>query len=145
VPGTNTHPSAWPEARSGTPAIFAPYTWDLLASLGTQNEALVQVEACFGSSQGDVNSVCSMPSDVQLTASAVGDSYATSAVGPGQVSLLTGDYALSATDATVPTYSGALSIGRTFTTLVLARDLQPPAEIPRLHLGRLIAIHPDSP
>jgi RHS repeat-associated protein len=117
VPGTTTHPPAWPATRYGSPAVFDPYTWDMLASLGSPNDALIQVEACFGSAQNDANPVCSMPSDVQFAAHAFGDSFATSAVGPGQLSLLTGDYALSATDATVPTYHGSLSIGRTFTTL----------------------------
>ena len=120
VPGTNTHP-AWPVQRSGSPAVFAPYTWDVGATLN-HGDQLVQVQACFGSSASDPNPVCSMASTVQLASHALGDSYAVEAVGPGSVSLLTGDYQVSAADVSVPTYQGSLSIGRSLSTLAPAGE-----------------------
>jgi len=116
VPGTSTHPAGWPVAKSGSPAVFARYTWDAGATL-SHGDQLLQVQACFGSSATDPSPVCSMASTVQLATHAFGDSYATDSVGPGVVSLLTGDFQVSASDVAVPTYQGSLSIGRSLTTL----------------------------
>jgi RHS repeat-associated protein len=121
IPGTTTHPASWPVVKSGSPAVFAPYTWDVGATLN-QGDQLVQVQACFGSSASDPSPVCSMASTVQLATHAFGDSYATDAVGPGSLSLLTGDYQVSAADVSVPTYQGSLSIGRSLTSLAPAGE-----------------------
>ncbi len=117
VPGTSTHPSAWPVSRSGSTQPFDPYTWDLGGTLASTADALVQVEACFGTSSTDPNPACTMPSNVTYSQASFGASFATDQVGPGTVSLLTGDYELSATDVNVASYQGPLSIGRTATTL----------------------------
>lgn len=119
IPGTTTQPSGWPVQKSGNPAVFTRYTWDAGATLN-HGDQLFQVRACFGSSATDPSPVCSMASTVQLATHAFGDSYATGSVGPGSLSLLTGDYQVSATDVSVPTYQGSLSIGRSFTTLAPA-------------------------
>jgi hypothetical protein len=116
VQGTTTRPGGWPVQKSGSPAVFPTYTWDAGATLHHGDE-LVQVQACYGSSATDPSPVCSMASTVQLATHAFGDSYATEAVGPGSLSLLTGDYQVSAADVSVPTYQGSLSIGRSLTTL----------------------------
>ncbi|MDQ2837803.1 MAG: hypothetical protein M3Y89_10365 [Actinomycetota bacterium] len=116
VPGTTTHPSGWPVASSGSPLTFAPYTWDAGASL-SHGDQLFQVQVCLGTTSTDPSPACSMASTVQLATHSFGASYATTSVGPGSVSLLTGDYQLSASDVSVPTYQGSLSIGRSFTTL----------------------------
>ena len=121
VPGTSTHPAGWPVQKSGSPAAFAPYTWDAGATLN-HGDQLFQVKACYGSSSTDPAPVCSIASTVQLATHSFGDSYATDAVGPGSVSLLTGDYQLNASDVSVPTYQGSLSIGRSFTTLTPAGE-----------------------
>ncbi len=116
VQGTTTHPGGWPVQRTGSPAAFPTYTWDAGVTLQHGDE-LVQVHACYGSSATDPSPVCSMASTVQLATHAFGDSYATEAVGPGSLSLLTGDYQVSASDVSVPSYQGSLSIGRSLTTL----------------------------
>lgn len=126
VPGTNTHPASWPVTKSGSPAAFAPYTWDIGTTLN-HDDQLVQVQACFGSSATDPSPVCSMASTVQLASHAFGDSYATDAVGPGSLSLLTGDYQVSAADVSVPTYQGSLSIGRSLSTLAPVNTERPDA------------------
>lgn len=115
VPGTMTHPTGWPVSRPAGGA-FDSYTWDLGATVN-HGDQLVQVQACFGSSATDASPVCSMPSNVQLATHAFGDSYATTDVGPGTLAQLTGDFQVSATDVSVPSYRGTLSIGRTLTTL----------------------------
>ncbi|MGI8665151.1 MAG: RHS repeat-associated core domain-containing protein [Jatrophihabitans sp.] len=121
VPGTTTHPTGWPVQKSGSPAVFAPFTWDAGATLG-HGDQLFQVQACFGATASDPSPVCSMASTVQLATHSFGDSYATDSVGSGSVSLLTGDYQVSANDVSVPTYRGSLSIGRSFTTLAPAGE-----------------------
>src|SRR5262249_39670725 len=60
---------------------------------------------------------CAPSHTLQLTRHAFADAAATEQVGPGTVALLTGDYAVSATDVSMPTYTGSLTVGRTFTTL----------------------------
>ncbi len=117
VPGTSTHPSAWPVSRSSSTQPFDPYTWDLGDTLGSTADALVQVEACFGTTSTDANPACTMPSNVTYSQASFGDSFATDQVGPGTVSLLTGDFELGTTDVKIASYQGSLSIGRTATTL----------------------------
>ena len=115
VPGTITHPSSWPVTRNAAGG-FDPYTWDLGVTVA-HGDKLVQVQACLGTSATDANPLCSMPTNVQLASHAFGDSYATTSVGPGTLALLTGDYSISATDVSVASYRGSLSLGRTLTTL----------------------------
>lgn len=110
--GTTTPVNSWPQSWGGGTNQF---TWNMASTVPT--DGLVQVEACFTTNQSGGPPVCSMPNNVQLTTHAFSDSDATAKVGPGTVALLTGDYAVSATDASVPTYRGALTFGRTFTTL----------------------------
>ena len=111
LPGTSTHPSAWPVQRSA--GVLPPLVWDVAATAGP--DGLVQLQACLGTSAADPAPVCTAGRNVQLSR-AVG-SYATSAAGPGTVSLLTGDVSVSESDVDVPSYNGSLSIGRTLTTL----------------------------
>ena len=118
--GTSTNPS-WPVQKNGS--AFDRYTWDLGNTLSHPSlAALVQVEACYGSSQTDTNLACTMPTNVTYSQSAFGDSDATAQVGPGSVALLTGDYAIAANDVTVTGYSGSLGLGRTLTTLAPAAN-----------------------
>ncbi|WP_255648979.1 DNRLRE domain-containing protein [Frankia sp. ArI3] len=115
VAGTSTHPS-WPMARNGS-GLFDRLTWDLAATMTTAGAAdgPVQVQACF---RDAANTVTCVPAHtIQYTRHAFADAEATHAVGPGSVALLTGDYAVSATDASMPSYTGDITVGRTFTTL----------------------------
>jgi RHS repeat-associated protein len=90
--------------------------WNMLSTMS--QDGLVQVYGCFYASQARASASCSSPANnVQLTTHAFGASNATRTVGLGTVALLTGDYAVSATDVSVPSYQGSLSVGRTFTTL----------------------------
>ena len=117
VPGSGTKLAGWPVSHNAG-GTFDPYTWDLAATVGGGDQ-LVQVEACYGTAATDppASLVCSMPANVQLAAHAFGDSYSTTDLGPGTVAELTGDFQVSATDVTVGSYLGSLTVGRTLTTL----------------------------
>jgi RHS repeat-associated protein len=104
--GTNVY--SWP-VSTGT-----SLTWDMESSVA--NDGLVQVEACYGTTSSSP-SICTSMDNVQLSTHAFSPSDATAKVGPGTAALLTGDYAVSATDVNVPTYLGSLTVGRTLTTL----------------------------
>jgi RHS repeat-associated protein len=108
VSGTGADVNAWPVASS------ASLSWNMASTVGA--DGLVQVEACFGTSSSSP-SICTSAHSVQLATHAFAESDATQQVGPGTVALLTGDYAVSATDVNVPSYQGSLTLGRTFTTL----------------------------
>ena len=117
--GQGNHPAAAVIAKSG--GAFPAYTWnvrDTLAALAGNNgvapDALIQVEACYRS---DPNAAGSCGGLVNVDFSQAGLGSATTSVGPGTVSETTGDYEISATDASVTAPLGGLSVGRTLTTL----------------------------
>lgn len=117
VPGTNSNVS-WPVAADSSGNVSA-LNWKMAQTVRNAGggDGLYQVEACFFVNSTDSSpTVCSGPAGVQLAAHAFGASYATEKVGPGQVSLLTGDFQASATDVSVPSATGSLSIGRSITT-----------------------------
>lgn len=117
------------QATSTNPPTFSPYTWNIAQTLANADAAaspvtnyatagaLLQVEACFGTSATDTAPVCSMPSSVTYDPSAFGDAKDTTTVGPGSLSLLTGDFEVSSTDADAASSLDSLSVGRTLTTL----------------------------
>ncbi|WP_243407460.1 DNRLRE domain-containing protein [Frankia canadensis] len=112
--GTTTHPS-WPMNRNGS-GLFDRLTWDVATTLtASATDGPLQVQACFRDASNTVS--CAPAHTVQYARHAFADAEATQQVGPGSVALLTGDYAVSATDATLPAYTGDLTVGRTFTTL----------------------------
>src|SRR5260370_29869994 len=126
-PTSQRSPTARPRraGRCATPAAQSTPTpgtsaTTLLGVTGSAAPGLVQIEACFGTSASDSSPVCTMPSDIQFDQSAFGDSYATASAGPGGVALLTGDYSISAVDASVTSYLGGMSVGRSLTTLAPA-------------------------
>lgn len=115
VPGTTTHPSSWPVQRTSA-GQFDRYTWDVAATVGN-TEGLIQIRACYGTSATDTAPVCSAPSNLQLATKTFGATFATRDIGPGTLSLLTGDYRVSESDVDIATPLGALTVGRDFTTL----------------------------
>jgi YD repeat-containing protein len=104
------NPTAWPAA------VGDSFVWNVRHTAST--DGVVQVRVCLSQNADGSSPVCpAAPVHVQLAAHAFGASYATSDVGPGSVSLLTGDFEVSATDVNVAAYNGSLSLGRTSTTL----------------------------
>ncbi|MEO9007542.1 MAG: hypothetical protein ABI401_10555 [Candidatus Dormibacter sp.] len=127
LPGTNNNPT-WPVAGD-TNGNFSALNWNLVNSVRSAggSDGLIQVEACFYSSQTQSltsPSACSPTHNVQLLSHAFGATYATEKVGPGAVSLLTGDYQVGATDASVPSAIGDLSVGRSITTIDPTAELR---------------------
>jgi len=114
VAGTTTSVSAWPQTRSDTAQDFGGLVWDVAKTLTAagQGDGPVQVKACFTAS--GATSECSAPASFTLERSGFGSSYATEPIGPGVVSLLTGDFSVTEEDATL----AGLGISRTHTSLV---------------------------
>jgi RHS repeat-associated protein len=104
-------PTSWPVSP-----IATSYVWNLANSM-TGTDGLAEVRACLYTTPTDPSPVCLNPNDVTLAANSFGDSQATSQVGPGTLSLLTGDFQVSATDVSVPSFNGTLTVGRSLTTL----------------------------
>ncbi|WP_370021698.1 DNRLRE domain-containing protein [Planotetraspora sp. GP83] len=111
-PGSSTPLSAWPWARTDVNADFPDLTWNAATTLAGRGDGPVEVRSCFiaGTEQ------CSAPVRFILERTAFGASYATSEIGPGAVALLTGDYSLTAEDAS----AFGLRISRGHTTLAPA-------------------------
>lgn len=108
--------SAWPQAGTATGAneSYSELDWNLAATIHAAGggDGPVQIEACFDN--GDpANPTCSAPITVTLAVSSFAASAATQPLGPGVVSLDTGDYETGATDAA----EAGMSIGRTATSL----------------------------
>ncbi|WP_277872761.1 DNRLRE domain-containing protein [Frankia sp. CcI49] len=128
IEGTSTHPT-WPASRNGS-GVFDRQNWNLpgtLSPLGGGADGPVQIRACFRTSANVVS--CTGARTVQFTRNAFGDSNADTKVGPGTLALLTGDYSLSATDASMPTYTGSLTVGRSTTTLTPPAATSGPAGV----------------
>jgi RHS repeat-associated protein len=121
APGSG-HPSGWPQP------IASSWTWNLAATAGGV-DGMVQVRACLMTSSSDPSPACQDPASVQLAAHAFGASYATDGVGPGTVSLATGDFSVSATDVDIASYLGSLSIARSLTTLAPAGETTGPTGV----------------
>lgn len=110
------NPATQPSVISG--GAFAPLTWDVAGTVtaaggSTATPTLVQVEACYANPAG--TQYCPAPWDITLTPSLASES--TTAVGPGVLSLASGDYTVSATDAAISSSLGGLSISRSADSL----------------------------
>ncbi|MET8141372.1 RHS repeat-associated core domain-containing protein [Sphaerisporangium sp. NPDC005288] len=116
----NTSIGTWPQVRSDTSHDFSALTWNLAKSLRQAGRGAgpIQIRACF--SGGSSAEECTQLITVTFEPGAFGSSYATADFGPGRVALLTGDYALSNTDASI----FGINVERTHTTL------QPPTTQP---------------
>jgi RHS repeat-associated protein len=110
-----------PGGGAVSPSSYGTYdssqvlTWKTINQAGS--DGLLQLRACFAVSTTAAPDVCSVASSLQVVRTTFGASYATRSFGPGTLSLLTGDFSTSATDASLATYGGALTVSRTTTTL----------------------------
>ncbi|MEV6985717.1 hypothetical protein AB0M95_31280 [Sphaerisporangium sp. NPDC051017] len=112
-PGDTTPVPAWPITRTDTAKPFAELSWNLAATLRAagRGDGPIQVRPCFVS--GTTVS-CATPRLVVYGSTGFSASHAVADVGPGTVSLLTGDFVVSARDGSV----AGFDIGRTHATLV---------------------------
>lgn len=98
--------SGWPVAMSG--GVTPTLVWNAANSLGTDGP--IEVRASFTGGQGGITDAVS----TTLDRKAFGSDYASAQVGPGTVNLVTGDYALSSTDMSIPAYGSDLTFGRSY-------------------------------
>ena len=115
--GSGTPISAWPGGTvTGSVSNYPTLNWNVAATLSAagKSEGAVQVRVVFNPSG---TSWTSAATTFVLAKTAFSGTAAQSSVGPGTVSLVTGDYAVDDTDASY----GGLTIGRTNT------NLSPPA------------------
>ncbi len=113
------------ETLFGGAVDSATTDWDVAATL-SQNGAnrsrrpmVLEVQTCFTYPYGQAH--CSWDEDdpmyqrtVMYVPHAFGDVYPTAEAGPGTVSLWTGEFTYTATDVSVPGYTGDLSVSRTY-------------------------------
>lgn len=113
VPGSAQPLASWPQTRTDTAANFPPLVWDLAKTLrdASADGGKVKLRACLSGRTDTVT--CTDPVGLILDRAAFGGSYAVADVGPGKVALQSGDFAYSATDASL----FGMSIKRTHTTL----------------------------
>ena len=101
----------WPVTwtQSSGDEIPPVLNWDVARTLGGK-DGTVLVRVCYGAT----GPVCSAD-DVELVLdqNAFGEDYAATPVGPGAVSLVTGNLAVSADDVSVSSYGSDLSLSRT--------------------------------
>ncbi|MEV0589615.1 LamG-like jellyroll fold domain-containing protein [Nonomuraea sp. NPDC050310] len=106
----------WPATQK--PADFGDLYWNLAKTMRDKavKDGVTQIRACFaggGQAEG-----CSTPVTVTLDRSALGGTYATASIGPGQAALQTGDFTMNSTDASL----FGVAVGRTHTTLTPSAD-----------------------
>ncbi|MDP9183752.1 MAG: DNRLRE domain-containing protein, partial [Actinomycetota bacterium] len=111
TPGTSTPATV---TANSTYPVNAALTWKAIDQLRV---GALEVRACFAVDANSAPTTCSGPNTFQTVPAAFGPTYATAPVGPGSLALQTGDLAINATDVSVASYDGQLTIGRTLTTL----------------------------
>jgi len=107
---------AWPVATvADTSAARAPanLVWDVRATMSNV-DGPITVRAILSSA---TTSWTTDAPTITLDQKAFGESYATAEVGPGSVSLLTGNYSVAATDASIQAWGSDLTVARTFNAM----------------------------
>lgn len=108
--------TAWPvttttdATKSSSPELIFDLP-QVLGGTGTAQDGAVLLRAEF---TGTANNNTVNDPTVTLDQNAFGGSYATKDIGPGSVSLLTGNFSVSATDANIDSYGSDLTLSRTF-------------------------------
>jgi RHS repeat-associated protein len=114
-PGSSTPITSWPQTGtvSGSLTSYAQLNWNVAATIAAAGggDGIVQVRACF--TQAGANQSCDTGSTITLSKTSFSPTAATVDLGPGTVSLVTGDFAVDESDVSV----AGLSIARTHTTL----------------------------
>ena len=125
--GSSTAISAWPltGTTSGNLTSFAGYNWNVAATLAAagQPDGALRIRAKFVTSTGTVG--YSAERVFVLAVATFGQDAATEVLGPGEVSLTTGDFEVTAGDSS----AGGLGIGRTATSLAPAAASTGPSGI----------------
>ncbi|MEP7369389.1 MAG: DNRLRE domain-containing protein, partial [Dermatophilaceae bacterium] len=134
IAGSGNETTGWTDgpavpvtSTSATTAVSASGTFALSnavreagasADVPNRTPVLLDVQFCF-SYAGVATAQCTWsqsPRSVTRVPHAFGGGYPVAGAGPGQVALFTGEYNQSATDVSVPGYSGDLAISRSHTS-----------------------------
>jgi RHS repeat-associated protein len=125
--GSTTAITAWPQAGtvSGSVTNYTQLNWNVAATIAAAGgvDGALQVRACF--TQAAANQWCTSGTTVLLAKTDFSAGAATSSIGPGSVSLGTGNFAVSEADVS----AGGLSIARTHTSLIPAAASSGPAGV----------------
>ncbi|WP_430868982.1 DNRLRE domain-containing protein [Demequina aurantiaca] len=109
------------------------YTWSAASSVPDAYERLpyrMDVQVCF-TYVYTADTRCSWTDDVDSHTSVVrlphafGDAFPVADAGPGQVALWTGEFNTTATDVSVPGYTGTLSVSRSYNSFAGGTETSP--------------------
>ena len=95
--------------------------WNVASTLGGTDQA-IDVQAVFtdNATPTPTTWTSTNPPTVIVDRAAFGESYATDDLGPGSVSLVTGNYSVTATDVQVPGFNGDMTVRRSFNSFAPA-------------------------
>lgn len=85
-------------------------------TLNPRIPVLLDVQVCLTYTTGTQCTWSQTQPSVMRLPHAFGNGFPTAPAGPGQVALFTGEFNATATDATVPGYTGSISLGRSHST-----------------------------
>ncbi|MBV9871349.1 MAG: hypothetical protein JO214_12080 [Frankiaceae bacterium] len=114
IAGSTTHPT-WPQAVAS--GASAPLVWNMAQTVANAggSDGAVQLRACF--SHSGTSDGCSTTETLELNTGVFDYASAVRNLGPGQISLLTGDFDVHENDLTLPAAADDITLGRDFTTL----------------------------
>jgi RHS repeat-associated protein len=116
VTNSGTTLSSWPSVSLttvGSVKRSPSLIWDVTGTIGNADGA-ANVRAVF---TGSSDTPTTNATQIVVDRLAYGSSYATDEVGPGEVSLLTGNYSVSSSDVSVQAAQSTLGVDRTFNSL----------------------------
>ncbi len=108
--------------NSGNTASTGNLTWNASTETGMTSPSVVETRFCFNYTASPTQR-CTSSKTLSLVPHAIGGSFPTSAIGPGQVALMTGEYQMDATDVDVPGYGEDLTVGRSYQSLTASSSL----------------------
>ncbi len=115
TPGSSTPIAPWPQIGtvSGSITNYTQLNWNVAATIAAAGGAdgPIQVRACF--TQPGQTAYCDNGNTFTLAKTSFSPTAATAPIGPGTVSLVTGDFAVDESDVSI----AGLSIARTHTSL----------------------------
>lgn len=98
---------------SGTMSTTGNLLWAAGKESGIANPSAIEARVCFNYS-GTPSQRCTSLNQLSLVNHAFGGAFPTSTVGPVDVSLLSGEYQLDESDVEIPSYTGGLSLSRSY-------------------------------